>query len=284
MPDLAQEYTMNSLKAQDLFSLSGRRALVTGASRGIAAEIARTLAANGAEVCINFSARVDAATGFDGAAMALKRTIAADGGRAHLVEQDMLVPGAGRLVAEQTHDICGGCDIAVASASMQIHRSFLDMPAEDTMRQLQLNFIATVEMLQALLPGMKVQRYGRVLSIGSVQEAAPSPEMPIYAATKAAQVNLIRSLAVEMAPFGITLNNLAPGLVQAFTPAFVISNGTGAPLDSTLFYTLYLYIEGFSNFRMGYASALAWVLLAIIAVLTAIAFATARFWVYNPDD
>lgn len=71
---------------------------------------------------------------------------------------------------------------------------------------------------------------------------------------------------------------------QAFTPAFVISNGTGAPLDATLFYTLYLYIEGFSNFRMGYASALAWVLLAIIAVLTAIAFATARFWVYNPDD
>ncbi|HTN62070.1 MAG TPA: sugar ABC transporter permease [Devosia sp.] len=71
---------------------------------------------------------------------------------------------------------------------------------------------------------------------------------------------------------------------QAFTPAFVISNGTGAPLDSTLFYTLYLYIEGFSNFHMGYAAALAWVLLAIIAVLTGIAFATARFWVFNPDD
>ncbi|GLQ55853.1 carbohydrate ABC transporter permease [Devosia nitrariae] len=71
---------------------------------------------------------------------------------------------------------------------------------------------------------------------------------------------------------------------QAFTPAFVISNGTGAPLDSTLFYTLYLYIEGFGNFRMGYAAALAWVLLAIIAGLTALAFATARFWVFNPDD
>jgi multiple sugar transport system permease protein len=71
---------------------------------------------------------------------------------------------------------------------------------------------------------------------------------------------------------------------QAFTPAFIISNGTGAPADSTLFYTLYLYMEGFSNFRMGYAAAMAWVLLAIIAVLTAIAFLTARYWVYNPDD
>jgi multiple sugar transport system permease protein len=71
---------------------------------------------------------------------------------------------------------------------------------------------------------------------------------------------------------------------QAFTPAFIISNGTGAPADATLFYTLYLYIEGFSNFRMGYAAAMAWVLLVIIAVLTAIAFATSRYWVYNPDD
>ena len=70
---------------------------------------------------------------------------------------------------------------------------------------------------------------------------------------------------------------------QAFTPAFVISNGTGAPTDSTLFYTLYLYVEGFSNFHMGYAAAMAWVLLFIIAILTAIAFGTARFWVFNPD-
>jgi multiple sugar transport system permease protein len=71
---------------------------------------------------------------------------------------------------------------------------------------------------------------------------------------------------------------------QAFTPAFVISNGTGSPLDSTLFYTLYLYIEGFGNFHMGYAAAMAWVLLAIIAALTGFAFLTARFWVFNPDD
>jgi multiple sugar transport system permease protein len=71
---------------------------------------------------------------------------------------------------------------------------------------------------------------------------------------------------------------------QAFTPAYVVSNGTGAPSDSTLFYTLYLYLEGFGNFHMGYAAAMAWILLLIIAVLTALAFATARFWVFNPDE
>jgi multiple sugar transport system permease protein len=70
---------------------------------------------------------------------------------------------------------------------------------------------------------------------------------------------------------------------QAFTPAFIISNGTGSPSDSTLFYTLYLYIEGFMNYRMGYAAALAWVLLVIIAIFTGLAFATQRFWVFHSD-
>lgn len=71
---------------------------------------------------------------------------------------------------------------------------------------------------------------------------------------------------------------------QAFTPAFIVSDGTGGPSDSTLFYTLYLYQEGFANFRMGYASALAWVLLLIIAALTGVNFLLSRFWVFYPDE
>ncbi|MFC0009435.1 SDR family NAD(P)-dependent oxidoreductase [Devosia nitrariae] len=211
---------MNSLKAQDIFSLKGRRALITGASRGIAAAIAETLATNGAVVGINYSAGADAAAGLAGAAEAVERRIAAFGGTAHLLEEDMLQPGAASRLVARMEDAFGGCDILVVSASMQVHRSFLDMSLEDTLRQLQLNFLSTVELLQALLPMMKARGYGRVLTIGSVQEAAPSPEMPIYAATKAAQVNLVRTLAVEFAPFGITLNNLAPGLVQTDRNAF----------------------------------------------------------------
>ena len=67
---------------------------------------------------------------------------------------------------------------------------------------------------------------------------------------------------------------------KSFTPAFIISGGTGNPVNSTLFYTLYLYQEAFSFFRMGYASALAWVLLAIVAVFTGVSFLTSRFWVH----
>jgi multiple sugar transport system permease protein len=67
---------------------------------------------------------------------------------------------------------------------------------------------------------------------------------------------------------------------QSFTPAFIVSGGTGGPLDSTLFYTLNLYIKGFGQFQMGYASALAWVLLLLIAAITALMFLSAKKWVY----
>ncbi|MEO3868600.1 sugar ABC transporter permease [Nonomuraea sp. B12E4] len=70
---------------------------------------------------------------------------------------------------------------------------------------------------------------------------------------------------------------------QSFTQAFVVSNGTGGPSDSTLFYTLYLYRRGFANFDMGYASALAWLLLVIIAGFTAVNFWAAKFWVVYDD-
>ncbi|WP_277679251.1 carbohydrate ABC transporter permease [Gracilibacillus dipsosauri] len=77
--------------------------------------------------------------------------------------------------------------------------------------------------------------------------------------------------------------NLVMGIIgafQAFTPAYIVSGGTGGPLNSTLFYTLYLYQKGFTQFAMGYASAMAWILLIVIALATAIVFATSKKWVY----
>ncbi|MGR3793594.1 sugar ABC transporter permease [Vannielia litorea] len=71
---------------------------------------------------------------------------------------------------------------------------------------------------------------------------------------------------------------------KAFTQAYIVSGGLGGPVDSTMFYSLYLYLEAFANFRMGYASALAWILLVIIAIFTAIAFGTSKYWVYYEDE
>ncbi len=94
--------------------------------------------------------------------------------------------------------------------------------------------------------------------------------------------------------FKITLPLLSPviffnAVVQtieafkAFTPSFIISEGTGGPVDSTLFYTLYLYQEAFAYFRMGYASALAWILVVIIGIFTAFSFMTSRYWVHYDE-
>ncbi|MFC3987448.1 carbohydrate ABC transporter permease [Actinoplanes siamensis] len=70
---------------------------------------------------------------------------------------------------------------------------------------------------------------------------------------------------------------------QGFTSAFVLSGGTGGPVDSTLMYTLYLYIRGFANYEMGYASAMAWVFLITIGLVTVVLFRTGRFWVHYSD-
>ena len=73
------------------------------------------------------------------------------------------------------------------------------------------------------------------------------------------------------------------GAFQAFTQAFVVSGGTGGPSDSTMFYTVYLYQKGFGQFQMGYAAAMAWLLVLIIAVFTAINFFASKYWVFYGD-
>ena len=85
----------------------------------------------------------------------------------------------------------------------------------------------------------------------------------------------------------LVLFNLVMGMIgafQAFTSSYIISGGKGAPLDSTLFYTLYLYIQGFGYMHMGYASAMAWVLLVIIGIFTALIFTSSKYWVFYMEQ
>jgi multiple sugar transport system permease protein len=70
------------------------------------------------------------------------------------------------------------------------------------------------------------------------------------------------------------------GAFQSFTQAFIVSGGTGGPSDSTMFYSLYLYQQGFAQFNMGYASAMAWLLFIIIAALSGVTFLTSKYWVF----
>jgi NAD(P)-dependent dehydrogenase (short-subunit alcohol dehydrogenase family) len=200
--------------------LSGLKAYVTGGSRGIAAALVRAFATSGADIAFSYAPEADAAAGKPGAAKELAREVEAMGQRAFAIEADMSVPAAGRIAALAAETALGGMDIVVLSASVQVHQPFLAMPPADTERQLRVNLTSNIDALQALLPGMRARRFGRVISIGSVQEAAPSAEMPIYAMTKAALENLVRNLAAENAPHGVTVNNIAPGLVETDRNAF----------------------------------------------------------------
>jgi len=84
----------------------------------------------------------------------------------------------------------------------------------------------------------------------------------------------------------VILFNLVMNMIssfQVFTSGYIIGDGHGGPIDSTMFYSLYLYLKGFSYFNMGYASAMAWVMLVIIGIFTAIVFASSKYWVYYGD-
>jgi multiple sugar transport system permease protein len=101
----------------------------------------------------------------------------------------------------------------------------------------------------------------------------------------AGRIRQFRSITLPMLS-PIIFFNLVLGLIgsfQSFTQAYIVSGGTGGPNDSTLFFSLYLYQEGFSNFRMGYASALAWLLLIIIGAFTALNFWASKHWVFYDD-
>lgn len=128
-----------------------------------------------------------------------------------------------------------------------------------------------------------------------------SPMIIFLAGLKQIPSELYEAAAIDGARrtgsfFNITLPLLTPiiffnlvmqiiSAFQAFTPAFIIAGGnSGGPLDSLLFYTLYLYFAGFVEFRMGYASAMAWTLLVIILFFTALLFISSRFWVYYSDE
>lgn len=210
-----------------MFDFSGRRVLVTGASRGIAAEIVRGFCRSGAEVALHYCARLDAKAGFPTAAEALSDEMAATGARVSLIDLDLASPAAGAELGRRAQDALGAVDIVVSSASAQINKPFAQISEADTALQVQVNLTAPLQLFQAVLPGMCARGFGRIVTIGSVQEVSPSAEMAVYAMTKAAQENLVRNLAVTCARQGVTVNNVSPGLIATDRNAFRRADAAG---------------------------------------------------------
>ncbi len=193
--------------------MKGRRALVTGGSLSIGREIALVFADAGADVAIHFAKAADIAFGHPEAAQQTASDIRGRGVRSVAIEADFERAGEGRRTVVEASKALGGLDVLVVCASIQFRVPFGEITPEQIDRQLKINFIASIELLQAALPGMKKQGWGRILTIGSVNQTTPEPVLSVYAALKSAQHNLSINLAKEYAPFGVTVNNLSPGLV-----------------------------------------------------------------------
>lgn len=194
------------MKLPETFSLKNRRALVTGSSRGIGAAIAEGLAAAGADVAIHCA-------GGTKAAGEVAARCSAHGVRSGVVPADLAAAEGARVAAEGAVALLGGVDILVLNASYQAKRNWLECSRDDIERHLAVNYAASIDLLQRCAPGMVERRWGRILTIGSVQERRPHPEMLVYSSLKHAQTGLALGLARQLAPHGVTINNLAPGVI-----------------------------------------------------------------------
>ncbi|MDQ6619197.1 MAG: SDR family oxidoreductase [Pseudomonadota bacterium] len=195
------------------FSMQGRRALVVGGSLGIGRAIVEAFAEAGASIAIAYSPAADALVGRGDSAAELLRALTDKGGHAALLDVDLAQPGEGARLVARAEAGLGGVDVLVIAASVQQREAFTDISPEQRERQTRINFHASVEMMQAVVPGMRGRAYGRILTIGSVNQTRPEPELAIYAALKSAQHNIVVNLARALAPDGITVNNLSPGLI-----------------------------------------------------------------------
>lgn len=186
-------------KMQGIFDLKGKRALVTGSTQGIGKAIASILAENGAEVIIHGSSSEEKCR------MAAKEMK----GTPQIAVADLSESDCAEKLYAQTGDV----DILVLNASVQIRKAWDEITLEEFDIQMNTNLKSSLLLTQKYVPHMKEQNWGRVLMVGSVQQYKPHKDMAIYAASKCGQMSLVTNLAKQLAPFGITVNNLCPGVI-----------------------------------------------------------------------
>jgi 3-oxoacyl-[acyl-carrier protein] reductase len=181
---------------------SGKTALVTGASGGIGAAIARALHGAGATV------------GLSGTRIEPLESLAAElGGRAHVLPCNLGDAEAVEALPKQAAEAMGSVDILVNNAGITRDQLFMRMKDEEWAQVLEVNLTATMRLCRGVLRGMMKARWGRIVNIGSVVGATGNPGQVNYAAAKAGVVGLSKSLAYEVASRGITVNTVSPGFI-----------------------------------------------------------------------
>jgi 3-oxoacyl-[acyl-carrier protein] reductase len=187
--------------------LTGRIALVTGASRGIGRAITAALAAAGCDVAINYRERA-------GDADETARMVEAAGRRALAVPADVADPDDVRRLAKSVTDGLGPVDILVNNAGVSRPLALEQLTIEDFDEAIAVNLRSAFLVTQAVLPSMRARKWGRLIFIGSVAAQVGGVVGPHYAASKAGLVGLMHGYASLLAREGITANVIAPALIE----------------------------------------------------------------------
>lgn len=184
-------------------NLKGKTALVTGSSGGIGEGIAKCLAREGVHVMVQGRKKAEL--------QRVVQEISAAGGLAHYVVGDLTKDDDAKEIAEKTLQTFQRLDILVNNAGAFPKRGWLQGNSQDWLDLFNVNVVAMVRMIQAFLPQMKTLGWGRIIQIASVAGISPSPNLPEYGVTKAANINMTISLAKDLAGSGITVNTVSPG-------------------------------------------------------------------------
>jgi len=183
--------------------LTGKAALITGASGGIGAAVARALHGTGAAVALS-GTRVDP----------LEALAAELGDRAHVLPCDLGDAGAVDSLPDRAAEAMGAVDILVNNAGVTRDNLFMRMSDDDWARAIEVNLTSAMRLCRGVLRGMMKARWGRIVNIGSVVGATGNPGQANYAASKAGLVGMSKSLAHEVARRGVTVNCVAPGFIE----------------------------------------------------------------------
>ena len=187
--------------------LTGRVAIVTGASRGIGRAIAEALAASGAAVGVNYR-------GSEAAAAEGVEAITAKGGKALAVQADVADPASHEILLKATTEAFGRVDILVNNAGITRDNLLLRMKESEVDDVLQTNLRGVMLLTKAVLRPMMKNKWGRVITISSVIGLTGNAGQANYAAAKAGLIGFSKSVAQEMASRGITANAICPGFIE----------------------------------------------------------------------
>lgn len=194
------------MEIKNVFNLKGKTALVTGGSQGIGKAISLVLAEYGANVVINYRSGKELAEQTAGEVTTM-------GVKCWLLQCNLAQSGSAKTIAGFLRDHHIEIDILVLNASVQVRKSWYEVTPEEFELQINTNLRASLFLIQELYPHMQQKKWGRIVTIGSVQQMVPHQQMIVYAASKVAQSSMVKNLAPQFGPYGVTINNLAPGTI-----------------------------------------------------------------------